>query len=475
MSLPAPVEKIAEAAGPASGAITPFRRSPERDATAPEEFLGASAPKSFATAPRLIAGAPSGTAATSAGATNTHVQCASWKASNNTMAATASVPKMPLFTAAGGWGAVAIWKLEHALVPGLALEVDVEVEPRLEAERMLLVVEEPGLKHDVLRLVGLHHPRHVDHDQLHHALVEGVSLRAVRHELRALIERVVLGKVEHGVVGLPDGALPQELQEVFPVGIVGDPAVAERLHLAELRLLPQLRQLLGFREGHVGRVRDLVGRHGEAHLLQVGRELAAGHGELRELLGERADVVVLAVEEREPARLRLVDHVDLDAPHEGQALATQVGRDLPRRLVVAAGALEELLAVAGIRFEDDARASEPLPDEERAGAHRVRMEVLAVELAHLARDRRGGRHGEHEGKAVVGVVELDPQRVAVERAQSRDRAVVVEAFGLLRLGHQGVGALDLAFDQEEPLASQLRIEEALDRVDEVAVGELAPL
>src|SRR5258706_256972 len=250
MSLPAPVEKIAEAAGPASGAITPFRRSPERDATAPEEFLGASAPKSFATAPRLIAGAPSGTAATSAGATNTHVQCASWKASNNTMAATASVPKMPLFTAAGGWGAVAIWKLEHALVPGLALEVDVEVEPRLEAERMLLVVEEPGLKHDVLRLVGLHHPRHVDHDQLHHALVEGVSLRAVRHELRALIERVVLGKVEHGVVGLPDGALPQELQEVFPVGIVGDPAVAERLHLAELRLLPQLRQLLGFREGH---------------------------------------------------------------------------------------------------------------------------------------------------------------------------------------------------------------------------------
>src|SRR5260221_6776416 len=32
-------------------------------------------------------------------------------------------------------------------------------------------------------------------------------------------------------------------QEVFPVGIVGDPAVAERLHLAELRLLPQLRQL----------------------------------------------------------------------------------------------------------------------------------------------------------------------------------------------------------------------------------------
>src|SRR5258706_10093643 len=97
MSLPAPVEKIAEAAGPASGAITPFRRSPDNDATAPDEFFGASAPNSFATAPRLIAGAPSGTAATSAGATNTHVQWASWNARTSTIAAIARVPITPCF------------------------------------------------------------------------------------------------------------------------------------------------------------------------------------------------------------------------------------------------------------------------------------------------------------------------------------------------------------------------------------------
>ncbi len=59
------------------------------------------------------------------------------------------------------------------------------------------------------------------------------------------------------------------------------------------------------------------------------------------------------------------------------------------------------------------------------------------------------------GKSEVGVLELDAQRVAVERTQPLDRPVVVDAVGLAGLRPQRIGALDLALDQEEPLAVQL--------------------
>jgi hypothetical protein len=55
-------------------------------------------------------------------------------------------------------------------------------------------------------------------------------------------------------------------------------------------------------------------RDDAAHALlgQVGCHLAARHRDLDELVGHAVDVVVLAVEEREPARLRLLDDRDLE-------------------------------------------------------------------------------------------------------------------------------------------------------------------
>ena len=210
-------------------------------------------------------------------------------------------------------------------------------------------------------------------------------------------------------------------------------------------------------------------------LREVGRELAAGQRDVGEVLGQRADVVVLAVEEGEPARLRLVHDVDLDAPHDRQPLALEARVDGAARLVGAGVAVEDLLAVAGVGLEHQARAAHPLRDAVGAGAHGMVGDVLAVALDHLAGQRRGGGHREHVGEGVVGVREPDADRVAVERLQALDGAVVVEAPGLLRRLHGRVRPADLALDEEEPLAPQLRVEEALDGIDVVVRRELARL
>ena len=75
MSLPEPAEKIADAATPGVGAITPFSFSADGLAGV---LAGPAAPKSFAIAARSTGPSSSLTSATGAGATNTHVQCASW-------------------------------------------------------------------------------------------------------------------------------------------------------------------------------------------------------------------------------------------------------------------------------------------------------------------------------------------------------------------------------------------------------------
>src|SRR6476646_2290250 len=164
MSRPLPVEKIAEAMGPPSGATTPFRRSPEDEATVADE--GGDAPKSFAIAAMSTPASPAGEVATCAGATNTQVQCASWNASTSVSATIANVPIAPLACAPF----LANAAMDEILL-GLARQIDVDVAPRLVAERMLAVVEQPGMHEDRAHLVSLHHPRHVDADELHHLRV----------------------------------------------------------------------------------------------------------------------------------------------------------------------------------------------------------------------------------------------------------------------------------------------------------------
>jgi hypothetical protein len=169
-------------------------------------------------------------------------------------------------------------------------------------------------------------------------------------------------------------------------------------------------------EGRVRDPRDLIGRRGDALLLQVGRELAARQRDLREVLGHGTDDVVLAVEEGEPARLVLVDHIHLDAADDGQALALQARCDLARAGVVAGFALEELLAEVGVRLQHDLRAACPALQQERARAHGVRVEIVAVILGHLPRHGRSRWHRESTGEPEVGGVE-PMQRVSVEGPQ----------------------------------------------------------
>src|SRR5205085_1531314 len=89
-------------------------------------------------------------------------------------------------------------------------------------------------------------------------------------------------------------------------------------------------------------------------------KLSAGRGLVDEFRRHRTDEVVLGVEEGEPDRLALVDHVDRDAPGERQALALEVLGNARVALVLAAGGLEILLAEIGVRREHHARRAAPL-------------------------------------------------------------------------------------------------------------------
>ena len=62
---------------------------------------------------------------------------------------------------------------------------------------------------------------------------------------------------------------------------------------------------------------------GDAAPGEVGRELAAGHGLVDELVGQPLQQVLLLVEEGQPARLRLLDDGDLDAVDHRQLPALE--------------------------------------------------------------------------------------------------------------------------------------------------------
>ena len=65
-----------------------------------------------------------------------------------------------------------------------------------------------------------------------------------------------------------------------------------------------------------------------------------------------------------------------------------------------------------------------------AGADRMRHDVVAVGLHHFARHRRIRDRGERRREARPRLGELELQRVAVERANALDVAVVVERLFL---------------------------------------------
>ncbi len=78
-------------------------------------------------------------------------------------------------------------------------------------------------------------------------------------------------------------------------------------------------------------------------------------------------------------------------------------------------------------------------------------------------------------QVVVGLLEPDPQRVAIGCFDARDLRVVVEVAGRLRSLGDLVEAHDLAFDEPRPRRADLRIDQALERIRVIGRGQLALL
>jgi hypothetical protein len=88
----------------------------------------------------------------------------------------------------------------------------------------------------------------------------------------------------------------------------------------------------------------------------------------------------------------------------------------------------------------------------------VGAEIETVRFDHFARDcsRVGNRKRVQESQ--VGLLQANPQRVAIDDFESRNRGVVVELAGLRGLGACFVAAYDLAVDEPCPGALDGRVE-----------------
>jgi hypothetical protein len=93
----------------------------------------------------------------------------------------------------------------------------------------------------------------------------------------------------------------------------------------------------------------------------------------------RLDHILLVAQERQPARLRLLDHRNLDAIDHRHATALEPGRD--RFAPGVAGRwvfVVEHLAEARVALQHHARAAPPFGQAEGPGAHRVLADPVAV-------------------------------------------------------------------------------------------------
>ncbi len=107
--------------------------------------------------------------------------------------------------------------------------------------------------------------------------------------------------------------------------------------------------------------------------------------------------------------------------------------------------------------------------------HRPPVLGAAVRLDDLARDRRHDARRHELEEHVVGLLELDLQRVAVERLQALELRVVVEPAARLRGRDELVGADELAVEVEAPERAHPRVDQPLPAVDVVRGDELARL
>jgi hypothetical protein len=103
--------------------------------------------------------------------------------------------------------------------------------------------------------------------------------------------------------------------------------------------------------------------------------------------------------------------------------------------------------------------------------------LVAVGLDHFARDRTEDvARGPAVKMAWPRLAQLHSQRVAVERLQPFDLSVVVELAAFHRLGVELAQADDaLVLERRQARALELRVVDALERVDEILGDELARL
>ncbi len=204
-------------------------------------------------------------------------------------------------------------------------------------------------------------------------------------------------------------------------------------------------------------------------------QLVARVEHVRHEVGRHRHVVEIALLEREEARIRLLDDADLDAAHQRQLPAAK----LRERTVVGKAAFGiELVAKRRIRLQHDPLSAPPLLEAERPGAHGIRhhpARAVRVRFDHLARDRGGSDGREIGQELVVGEIELELQRVAVDRLQALHRRVVVELARFLRFRDDGLGADEAPVEALQRVRAHPRIEHALHPVHVVGGGQLAPL
>ena len=211
---------------------------------------------------------------------------------------------------------------------------------------------------------------------------------------------------------------------------------------------------------------------------QVGRHLAAGHGDGHEV-ERHFDEVDLAVEEGQPARLRFFDHRDLDAVDERDAPALQPRRDgLAFDIIGSRLGIPQHLAVGRVAFEHDRRRAPPGAQTERPRAHRVLHDLVAIVLHHLA--RHGAvevRRGQRLGEARPWQLDAELHRVAVRRAQALDLALVVEGLLAVERLLAQLGQADEAQVGDAGPAGRLerRVGKALEGEDVVSRRQLARL
>jgi hypothetical protein len=217
----------------------------------------------------------------------------------------------------------------------------------------------------------------------------------------------------------------------------------------------------------------------DALLREVGRDLAARHRRVDELEGDALDEVGAALQERQPARLLLLDDRDLDTVDHRQPPAPEAGEQrLALGVVGGRLGVVEHLAKLGVSLHDDEGAAAPLDEPERAGADRVAVDLLAVVLDHLARDcAEQVAGGQPFRKARPRLAEPDLERVAVEGAQALDLAVVVERPLAVerRLAQLGQSEVLLGLEARPDRALVGRVGEALERIHVVLRDQLAAL